>query len=128
MRASARLVDAESRSFASQAVLREILASLFEVEEALRGHLESVATIGASRLLLRGDTEATCGSTQKAFGGSRGNVCMAMDEEIQFARGSGHQVSDPVDFSFCLLEVRLLGARSRMCLRCVARIWEMPSA
>lgn len=55
--------------------------------------LESVATIGASRLLLRGDTVETR------------NVRMAMDEEVQFARAPGGQVSDAMDFPYCMLEV-----------------------
>lgn len=55
--------------------------------------LESVATIGASRLLLRGDTVETR------------NVRMAMDEEVQLARAPGGQVSDAMDFPYCMLEV-----------------------
>lgn len=73
---------------------RELATFASQVAGACASYrLESVATIGASRLLLRGDTEDTR------------NVRMAMDEEVQFARAPGGQVSDAVDFPYCMLEV-----------------------
>ncbi|CAK9073586.1 unnamed protein product [Durusdinium trenchii] len=73
---------------------RELASFASQVAGACSSYrLETVATIGASRLLLRGDTDATS------------KVCIAMDEEVQFARAPGGQVSDAMDFAYCMLEV-----------------------
>ena len=79
--------------------------------------LETVATIGASRLLLRGDTNDTS------------SVRMAMDEEVQFARAPGGHLSDAVDFPYCMLEVsgeNLSDAKWLDELRCDAVLREAP--
>mmetsp|Transcript_104649 Transcript_104649/g.127817 ORF Transcript_104649/g.127817 Transcript_104649/m.127817 type:complete len:691 (+) Transcript_104649:72-2144(+) len=98
---------------------RELATFASQVAGACASYrLETVATIGASRLLLRGDTDDTC------------NVRMAMDEEVQFARAPGGQVSQAVDFPYCMLEVsgeNLSDAKWLDELRCDAVLREAPN-